>query len=210
MRRRRRTVGRSSAHHRRCRRRSRCCRRWRGCCRCWCWHWLFLLCFVVQQISHHLLCDRNRQNLHDLAIDQPIDFHAKRNLRDWVFCRNDLRDLIFRTEIDHIDLRRRDINLFVEHRRQRCGDRSHHLIHRFADGAHMNLIEFLRRIRAVAAHHKIGDDRGVLRLDGEHVVSVNANRIADLHDEVRHRVLVFDRGQRIHRHCRCRDRNLVS
>ena len=59
----------------------------------------------------------------------------------------------------------------------------------------MNFAEFLVGIRAVVAHHQIGDDCGVPRLNAEDIVALDPDAVSDLHHEERDRVSFLERAQ---------------
>ena len=74
----------------------------------------------------------------------------------------------------------------------------------------MNLIELRIRIRTVAAHHEIGDNRGILCLNGQDVVTLDTDGVPHFDDEVRHRIMLFDDAHGRHGHRRGRDRDLMA
>ena len=55
----------------------------------------------------------------------------------------------------------------------------------------MDLAEFLVGVRPVVAHHQIGNDRRILCLDAENIVSLDTNAVADLNHKERDGVLLL-------------------
>ena len=152
----------------------------------------------------------DRQDLHDLAVDEPIDLHAEGNTHDRLILPDDLCHFFLFTEIDQVDLRWRNIDFLIEHRGERGRHGAHHLVHGLTDSAHRDLADVRVWIRAVAAHHEVGDDGGVMRLDSQHIIAIDARRIADLDNEVRQRIMLLDDAHRRHSDRRRRDVDLMS
>ena len=65
-------------------------------------------------------------------------------------------------------------------------------------------------IGAVAAHHQIGDNRGVRRLNCEDIVAVNADCIGDFDDEIGQRVMLLNNIHRRNGNIGRRDIDLVT
>ena len=74
----------------------------------------------------------------------------------------------------------------------------------------MDLAEFLVRICPVIAHHQIGNDRRVLCLDTEDIVSLDADAVADLNHEEGDGVLLLQLAHVGDGDRRRRDRHLAS
>ena len=98
----------------------------------------------------------------------------------------------------------------MEHCRQTRCDCAHHLIHSLADRAHVEFGQLLIGIGAVAAHHQIGDNRGVRRLNCKDVIAVNADGVTNFDDEIRQRVMLLNNIHRRNGDIGRRDIDLVT
>ena len=73
----------------------------------------------------------------------------------------------------------------------------------------MNFIQIRIRICAVIAHHQIGNDRGILRLNAEDIIALNSDAVPHLDHEKGNGIFFLELAQIGHRNRRRRNRHLA-
>ena len=74
----------------------------------------------------------------------------------------------------------------------------------------MDLTEFLIRIRPIVAHHQIGNDGCILRLNAKDIVAFDTDAVPNLDDEERNGIFLLQLTHVGDGHCWCRNGHLPS